>query len=81
MSVQCPRCDSSDTAEVYAGKEDNVILWHVYHCNSCAFTWRDTEPAVTIDPKQRPSWARLKGVDLGSLRQVIPTETITGGEG
>lgn len=81
MSVSCPRCDSDDTLLLHTGVEAGAALWHVFHCQHCAFTWRDTEPAITIDPHKRPAWARLKGVDFSQLRQILPIDTTTGSEG
>ncbi len=72
MKTICPRCESSALAQMHAGKEDGKTLWHVWHCQDCAYTWRDSEPAESVDAKMRPAWAQLKGVDFDSLRQVIP---------
>lgn len=71
MSVVCPRCESPDTQAMHEGHEQGQRLWTVHHCGACAFTWRDSEPATTIDPLKRPKWAQLKGVDLGRLRRLF----------
>ncbi len=72
MTTICPRCESVEIAQMHGGKEDGRPLWQVWHCRPCAFTWRDSEPAESIDPQARPAWAQLKGVDFDGLRQVIP---------
>ncbi|MFZ2628458.1 MAG: non-oxidative hydroxyarylic acid decarboxylases subunit D [Rugosibacter sp.] len=72
MSTNCPRCASAKTAQMHVGMENGQPLWTVWHCQSCAYTWRDSEPAASIDPQSRPAWAQLQGVDFDSLRQVIP---------
>jgi C4-type Zn-finger protein len=71
----CPRCETDKTAQMRQGKEHGKVIWSVWHCHHCAFTWRDSEPAASIDPAQRPAWAQLKGVDLNTLRSVIPPAT------
>ncbi|BBD79553.1 non-oxidative hydroxyarylic acid decarboxylases subunit D [Aerosticca soli] len=53
MNATCPRCRKQDAAAVHQGREDGVVVWTVYHCPRCAFTWRDSEPAETIDPALR----------------------------
>lgn len=72
MKTICPRCESTGVTQMHAGMENGQILWRVWHCKDCAYTWRDSEPAESIDPKVRPAWAQMKGVDIDSLRQVIP---------
>ena len=71
-TAHCPRCAVANAAPMHVGSENGQPLWTVWHCAACAYTWRDSEPAETIDPRKRPAWAQLQGVDLNSLRQVIP---------
>lgn len=56
--MNCPRCQASQAhlREEYQGREGGKVIWRVYHCERCAFTWRDSEPAATIDNKQREAW-------------------------
>lgn len=68
----CPRCTAQQGTLAYAGTEAGTVIWRAWHCSACAFTWRDSEPAETVDPQRRPPWAQLHGIDLGGLRQVIP---------
>ena len=56
---------------MHEGLEDGKPLWAVWHCNQCAFTWRDSEPATSIDPAKRPAWAQLDVADLGRLRRLL----------
>lgn len=70
-AAACPRCESTTVALMHQGEERGERLWSIWHCHHCAFTWRDSEPPVSIDPGRRPSWAQLEGVDLNALRQVI----------
>lgn len=72
METTCPRCESVKTAQMHTGLEGGRSLWSIWHCQACAYTWRDSEPAETLDPQLRPAWAQLKGVDFDSLRQAIP---------
>lgn len=66
MKEICPRCESHAVKQMHAGLEDGSVLWRVWHCGACAFTWRDSEPMA------RPAWAQLKDVDLGRLRHILP---------
>jgi C4-type Zn-finger protein len=67
----CPRCEERRIVQVHEGHEQGKRVWGVWHCDHCAFTWRDSEPASTIDPRKRPGWSQLKGVDLSRLRQLF----------
>jgi hypothetical protein len=71
MSANCPRCETAGAQQVYEGRENGQRIWAVFHCDHCAFSWRDSEPASTIDPRKRPAWAQLKNVDLGKLRRLF----------
>ena len=52
--MNCPRCRSAKQhlRTEYQGREGDVVLWTVRHCNRCSFTWRDSEPAESIDYAQ-----------------------------
>ena len=80
MTEPCPRCEGGATKPVHAGLEGGAILWQVFHCDHCAFTWRDSEPESSINPRRRPEWAQLKGIDLNKFKQIIKLETTNGGE-
>ena len=58
--MNCPRCRSAKEhlRVEYQGREGDVVLWTVYHCNRCSFTWRDSEPAESIDYAKREAWFR-----------------------
>ena len=58
--MNCPRCRSAKEhlRVEYQGREGDVVLWTVYHCNRCSFTWRDSEPAESIDYAEREAWFR-----------------------
>jgi hypothetical protein len=44
----CPRCSSTDAIEDHRGSEDNTVVWTIFRCKTCCFSWRDSEPASTI---------------------------------
>lgn len=71
MSQVCPRCESSNVVQVFEAKDAGQRLWGAFHCSHCAFSWRDSEPEVSIDPKKRPAWAQLKNVELSKLRRLF----------
>lgn len=71
MNTTCPRCETANGRMMYEGREAGRLLWSAYHCGHCAFSWRDSEPATTIDPAKRPKWAQLKDADLSRLRRLF----------
>lgn len=71
MSAICPRCETPGAALMHEAQENGQRVWSAFHCGHCAFSWRDSEPATTIDPRKRPAWAQLKNADLGKLRRLF----------
>lgn len=57
----CPRCRASaaDCREETRGFEDGDLIWTVWHCTRCAFTWRDSEPERSIDYSVREQFFRV----------------------
>lgn len=52
---QCPRCES-DGPEVLS-QSPVAGAWTVFHCPTCFFTWRNTEPDFITDPaKYHPNF-------------------------
>ncbi|GGJ64647.1 hypothetical protein CDQ92_19405 [Sphingopyxis bauzanensis] len=60
----CPRCSSTGAIEDYQGREDNTVVWTIYRCVTCCFSWRDSEPASTIGAGVRSADF---AVDAGNL--------------
>jgi hypothetical protein len=60
----CPRCSSTGATEDYQGREDNTVVWTIYRCVTCCFSWRDSEPASTIGAGVRSADF---AVDAGNL--------------
>ena len=44
----CPRCSSPGAIEDYQGREEDMVVWTIFRCKVCCFSWRDSEPASTI---------------------------------
>jgi C4-type Zn-finger protein len=57
----CPRCRSAHThcRRQWQGFESGNLVWTVWHCERCCFTWRDTEPARSIDNAVREAFSRV----------------------
>ena len=49
--MTCPRC-LSDRARRVASAPDRSGAWEFYHCETCHFGWRSTEPPEVIDPEE-----------------------------
>ena len=72
MSTDCPRCGRPGPRREHEGREDGELLWTVWHCNACSFTWRASEPAESIDPEQRPAWFAVDPDDRARYHHNIP---------
>ena len=58
--MNCPRCNTGaeHLRSEYQGREGDELVWTVFYCRRCSFTWRDSEPAESIDYSQREAWFR-----------------------
>ena len=72
--MNCPRCNAGEEylRIEHQGREGAEILWTVYYCQHCCFTWRDSEPAESIDPEQRDPWFRVDPERREEYRHNIP---------
>jgi hypothetical protein len=58
----CPRCQAEENKIRTEHKGLNAkgeLVWTIFNCESCAFTWRDSEPASTIDYNLREEFFRV----------------------
>jgi C4-type Zn-finger protein len=58
----CPRCQAEENKIRTEHKGLNTkgeLVWTIFNCESCAFTWRDSEPARTIDYNLREEFFRV----------------------
>lgn len=51
--AQCPRCQSAGALPDFSGMEQETMVWTIFRCRACCFSWRDSEPASAIDGKLR----------------------------
>ena len=72
--MNCPRCQAKpkDCVQECQGKEDGVVVWTVYHCTRCSFTWRDSEPDRSINYDVREAWFRVDPDQPDKYPDLIP---------
>lgn len=72
--MNCPRCNAGEELHrtEHLGREGDEILWRVYCCRRCCFTWRDSEPAESIDYEQREAWFRVDPERSEAYRHNVP---------
>ena len=72
--TSCPRCrgDHSHCGKEWQGVESGKLVWIVWHCRRCSFTWRDTEPARSIDYAVREPFSRVDPDQPENYGQNIP---------
>lgn len=72
--ISCPRCraEREDCRLEWEGREEGVVVWTVYHCNRCSFTWRDTEPDRSIKYEARKALFRVDPDRPEQYRYNIP---------
>ena len=76
--MSCPRCRAAeqDCVQELQGKEDDAVIWTVYHCTRCSFTWRDSEPERTISYDVREAWFRVDTDNLDQYPHNIPPSNL-----
>ena len=72
--IRCPRCESESTRIEYEGREDGAIVWTVHNCETCRFTWRDSEPGTTISPDKRESFFQIDPDDTDKYPIPLPLQ-------
>ncbi|WP_353051673.1 non-oxidative hydroxyarylic acid decarboxylases subunit D [Fictibacillus enclensis] len=49
----CPRCQKSNIRIEHKGYHNKRLIWTIFNCRSCSFSWRDSEPEATIIHEKR----------------------------
>jgi vanillate/4-hydroxybenzoate decarboxylase subunit D len=44
----CPRCQKDKIRIEHKGYHNERLIWTICYCESCSFSWRDSEPETTI---------------------------------
>ncbi len=59
--MNCPRCQAKpeDCVQECQGMEADVLIWTIYHCTRCSFSWRDSEPDSSINYDVREASFRM----------------------
>ncbi|MCG2635026.1 MAG: hypothetical protein J4A00_08990 [Gammaproteobacteria bacterium] len=72
--IHCPRCQSAETRIEQEGREGEQIIWSIYHCAACSFSWRDSEPEESISYARRDPYFRVDTSAPDQYRIVLPPE-------
>jgi len=67
----CGRCQSGGAIVDYEGKEDGAIVWTIYRCPTCNFSWRDSEPKSAIDPGTRSTDFAVDASNLDRYPKIL----------
>lgn len=70
--MKCPRCLAGNTYSCKEGREEGRLIWTMYYCNACNFSWRDSEPEATINPDLRPSKFQVDPTRFEDFDVVLP---------
>lgn len=67
----CPRCQSDQQAsrvEHEGRNSQGELVWTIFYCTACSFSWRDSEPEESIVYAKRDPFSR---VDLEKQYPVV----------
>lgn len=68
--MMCPRCCRNDNPRVeLRGMENGSVVWTLYYCERCNYSFRDTEEEAVLNPKKRKA---IFQVDLDHLEHFKP---------
>ncbi|WP_375210833.1 non-oxidative hydroxyarylic acid decarboxylases subunit D [Hyphococcus sp.] len=70
--MTCPRCGTSSPRTDHEGTENGSVVWRVLFCKTCHYTWRNNEPAQTIDAAARDHFFDIDTSALDGLPIVLP---------
>jgi vanillate/4-hydroxybenzoate decarboxylase subunit D len=61
----CPRCQTDGAVQDYQGKEEGRVVWTIFRCPTCCFSWRDSEPdsAIGIGTRSRDFAVDARNLD------------------
>ena len=76
--MTCPRCKAvkESIRKEHQGLENGAVLWSVYYCTSCSFTWRDSEPEEVTDYEVRDPFFRVDPENPGGYPYISPPAKI-----
>ena len=70
--MECVRC-LRDTANLVAVAPDGSGAWELYVCDTCHYSWRNSEPDYITVVEKRDPWAQLGHIkDFEKEVQVRP---------
>lgn len=72
--MKCPRCNSEHISIMVKSPVGDV--WEVYLCDTCKFSWRNTEGENITDPEQYDKRFKLNPEEFGNLDQIPPIPTL-----
>ncbi|PKP91937.1 MAG: hypothetical protein CVT75_08470 [Alphaproteobacteria bacterium HGW-Alphaproteobacteria-14] len=67
----CPRCSSSDAVSDCQGMEDGTVIWTIYRCVVCCFSWRDSEPPSAIGLGVRSAAFAVDAANLDHYPKIL----------
>ena len=70
----CPRCNGQETRLEQQGLEGDELIWQIFSCVTCSFSWRDSEPEESINYAVRDPYFRVDTDAPEQYRIVLPPE-------
>jgi transposase-like protein len=68
----CPRCAHSNLRLEHEGREDGELIWSSYYCQSCHYSFRDSEPENILNRDKRDPYFNLDTVDPADFTTLFP---------
>jgi vanillate/4-hydroxybenzoate decarboxylase subunit D len=68
----CPRCAHSNIRLEHEGKEEGKLIWSSYYCESCNYSFRDSEPENILVRAKRTPYFNLDSVDPANFKTLLP---------
>lgn len=68
----CPRCDKSNLRLEHEGKENGQVVWSIYYCQECGYSFRDSESERVLVRENRPDEFNLKSTNPEDYPFMMP---------
>ncbi|MEL0082461.1 MAG: non-oxidative hydroxyarylic acid decarboxylases subunit D [Gammaproteobacteria bacterium] len=53
----CPRCDKTNLRLEHQGREQGEVVWTIFYCEDCGYSFRDSEDErVLVRDQRRPEF-------------------------
>lgn len=69
----CPRCEKTNLRQEHQGIENGEVMWTMYYCLDCAYSFRDSEPDNILVRQKRTPYFNLHTTNPEDYAFMMPS--------